>query len=71
MEVSKIHLSSSELELMQNAEIILTKNKILEKMKQLLGEVQEKQTDLVQRLSLTNEIFKVSPKISRGSHRRR
>ena len=68
MEVSKIHLSSSELELMQNAAIILTKNKILEKMKQLLEEVQEKQVSLVKQLSLTNEIFKVSPKISKGEN---
>lgn len=53
---------------MQNAEIILTKNKILEKMKHLLGEVQEKQADLVKQSFLTNEIFKVSPKISRGEN---
>lgn len=68
MEVSKIHLSSSELELMQNAEIILTKNKILEKIRELLGAIQEKQTALVKKLSLSNEIFKVSPKISRGEN---
>lgn len=68
MDVSKIHLSSSELELMQNAEIILTKNKILEKVKALLEEVQEKQIELVKQLSLSNEIFKVSPKISKGEN---
>jgi len=68
MEVSKIHLSSSELELMQNAEIILTKNKILEKVKELLGEVQEKQTNFTKQFSLKNEIFKVSPKISKGEN---
>ena len=37
MEVSKIHLSSAETELMQNAEIILTKNRVLEKIKALLS----------------------------------
>jgi len=68
MEVSKIHLSSSELELMQNAEIILTKNKILEKMKGLLEEVQEKQIDFVKQDLVNNDIFKVSPKISRGEN---
>ena len=68
MEVSKIHLSSSELELMQNAEIILTKNKILEKMKDLLGEVQGEQTAFVKQHSLTNGIFKIPPKISKGEN---
>lgn len=68
MEVSKIHLSSAEMELMQNAEIILTKNRILEKMKALLEEVQEKQIDFVKKQNLTNEIFSVSPKISKGEN---
>lgn len=68
MEVSKIHLSFTEIELMQNAEIILTKNRILEKMKLLLEEVQKKQIDFTARNDLTDEIFKVSPKISRGEN---
>lgn len=68
MEVSKIHLSSTEMELMQNAEIILTKNRILQKMKALLEEVQEKQIEFVKEHHLTNEIFKVSPKISKGEN---
>ena len=68
MEVSKIHLSSAEMELMQDAEIILTKNRILEKMKALLEEVQEKQFDFVKKNNLTDEVFKVSPKISKGEN---
>lgn len=68
MEVSKIHLSSTEIELMQNAEIILTKNRVLEKMKLLLEEVQKKQIDFTAKNDLTDEIFKVSPKISRGEN---
>jgi hypothetical protein len=68
MEVSKIHLSSAEIELMQNAEIILTKNRVLEKIKLLLGDVQEKQITLVRKNNLANEIFSVSPKISRGEN---
>lgn len=68
MEVSKIHLSSTEIELMQDAEIILTKNRILEKMKALLAEVEEMQIDFVKKSNLTNEIFKVSPKISKGEN---
>jgi len=68
MEVSKIHLSPAEIELMQNAEIILTKNRVLEKMKSLLESVQQKQISYVQDYNVSNEIFKVSPKISRGEN---
>jgi hypothetical protein len=68
MEVSKIHLSPAEMELMQNAEIILTKNRVLEKIKTLLETVQQDQTSFVQNHNLKNEIFKVSPKISRGEN---
>ena len=68
MEVSKIHLSSTEMELMQDAGIILTKNRILEKMKVLLEEVQEKLIEFVKKNNLTDEVFKVSSKISRGEN---
>jgi len=68
MEVSKIHLSPAEIELMQNAEVILTKNRVLEKMKSLLESVQQKQISYVQDYNVSNEIFKVSPKISRGEN---
>lgn len=68
MEVSKIRLSSAEMELMQNAEIILTKNRILEKMSALLEEVRDKQIDFAQKNNLTADIFKVSPKISKGEN---
>ncbi|HWI92786.1 MAG TPA: hypothetical protein VNT20_16025 [Flavisolibacter sp.] len=68
MEVSKIHLSSAEMELMQDAEIILTKNRILEKMKALLEEVQGKQIEFVKKKPLSAEVFKVSPKISKGEN---
>jgi hypothetical protein len=68
MEVSKIRLSSAEMELMQNAGIILTKNRVLEKMKALLEQLQIQQTKFIQTNNLTGEIFKVSPKISRGEN---
>jgi hypothetical protein len=68
MEVSKIRLSSAEMELMQNAEIILTKNRVLEKMKALLEQLLNQQTKFIQTNNLTGEIFKVSPKISRGEN---
>ena len=68
MNVPKIHLSSTETELMQNAEIILTKNRVLEKIRTLLEEVQEKQTDFVRKRSLANDIFTVPAKISKGEN---
>lgn len=68
MEVSKIHLSSSEMELMQNAEIILTKNRVLEKIKGLLETVQEKQTGFIENSNFDDAIFIVSPKISKGEN---
>lgn len=68
MEFSKIQLSSTEMEMMQDAEIILTKNRVLEKMKLLLEEVQGKQINLVKNNEVASEIFKVSPKISRGEN---
>jgi len=68
MEVSKIHLSPAEIELMQNAEIILTKNSVLEKIKSLLGNVQKNQMLFIQERNLQNTIFKVSPKISKGEN---
>ena len=70
MEVSKIHLSTAETELMQNADIILTKNRVLEKMKTLLEEVQEKQTALIEKYGSINKsgIFNIPPKISRGEN---
>lgn len=36
MEFSKIHLSESEVELMQNADVILTKNRVMASMKEML-----------------------------------
>jgi len=68
MEVSKIHLSSAEIELIQNAEIILTKNRVLEKMRALLEQVQEKQIEFVSSNHLDKEMFKISPKISKGEN---
>jgi len=68
MEVSKVHLSPAEMELMQNADIILTKNRVLEKIKSLLEEVQKNQVGFIQERNVNHEIFKVSPKISRGEN---
>jgi len=68
MQVSKIHLSHAEIELIQNAEIILTKNRVLEKVKILLVNVQNQQVDFIENHPVTDEIFKVSAKISKGEN---
>lgn len=68
MDVSKIQLSVAEKELMQNAEIILTKNRILEKIKQLLEELQERQMNFAGTYLRQHEAFITSPKISKGEN---
>lgn len=68
MKVSKIQLSEAEAELMQNAEVILTKNRVLEKMKQLLEGVYEEQQVTVERSMKGHMLFDVPGKISRGEN---
>ena len=65
MEGSKIQLSASELELVVNADIILTKNRIIQKAINLLNEVQE---EMLQYTELLTEIKSVHPKISKGEY---
>ncbi|MBD0332026.1 MAG: hypothetical protein ICV66_05165, partial [Chitinophagaceae bacterium] len=47
MDEAKIRLSQSELELMCNAEMILTKNIVLQKIKLLLEAIQKEQVKYV------------------------
>ena len=69
MEVSKIQLSDAESEMMQNADLILTKNRVLQKITGLLQEVHERQHDFVVVSDLVNQgIFKTPSKISRGEN---
>ncbi len=69
MEVSKIQLSDAESEMMQNADLILTKNRVLQKMSGLLEQVQERQQDFIQANEWRDkEIFRTLPKISRGEN---
>src|SRR6187399_640766 len=67
---AKIQFSELEQSLMLNAEWILTKNAILEKMKWLLQQCQDEQAALFSNVhsSLPAEIFIVSPKISKGEN---
>jgi hypothetical protein len=67
MKETKIQLSPAEMDLMCNASIILTKNKILQLVKMLLEELQTEmwETDFKKE---TNNIFNIPPKISKGEN---
>ena len=65
MQGSKIRLSNAEKELFCNAQIILTKNSIVQKTVLLLEEVQ---AILIDENSLRHYQFSTSPKISKGEN---
>lgn len=66
MEGSKIRLSLREQELMRDAEIILTKNKVLQKVQGVMEELMQQQMDWKNDVAPDHPSFLVSPKISRG-----
>jgi hypothetical protein len=69
MKGAKIQFSDAEMELLGNADIILTKNKALEKMWKLLAEVQDRQADFIEANGLSNkELFAIPAKISKGEN---
>jgi hypothetical protein len=70
MNAAKIRLSATEMELVKNADWILTKNSILQKTNQLLGELLRRQQAILTQYSahLPIEIIDSSPKISRGDN---
>jgi hypothetical protein len=70
MDKAKIRLSSKEAELVINAEVILTKNIILQKVKLLLEELQLKQQQFLQSNPgvLPAEVIAIPPKISKGEN---
>jgi len=72
MSVAKIRLSQKETELVSNADLILTKNSILQKVKQLLANLQVQQQQFVQQhaSALPAVISTSSPKISKGEYYR-
>ncbi|MCU7547838.1 hypothetical protein OCK74_01875 [Chitinophagaceae bacterium LB-8] len=67
MKKTKIHLSPTEMDLMCNASIILTKNKILHQVKLLLEELQAEMLETNFEYD-TNNIFAIPPKISKGEN---
>ena len=66
--MSKIHLSPEELQLVQNAQLLLTKNIIIEKVYTLFGELaaELQQSSIYSSNNLPAEILSLAPKISRG-----
>ena len=67
---TKIQLSTYEMELINNAEVILTKNAIMQKARLLLENLQQLQQEHIQshRKKFPAEIFIPSPKISKGEN---
>jgi hypothetical protein len=69
MDRAKIQLSPEELELVQNAEWLLTKNRIIEKVYGMFGLLIDDIKELSQRQPiLFSEMFTISPKISKGEN---
>jgi len=70
MDKAKIRLSAKEAELVANADWILTKNAVLQKVKAMLGELQSEQQDflLANPSILPAEVMVIPPKISKGEN---
>jgi hypothetical protein len=70
MDAAKISLSAKELQLVTNADWILTKNHITEKVKELLALLLQQQQTLLKKnaFPLPKETAKSSPKISKGEN---
>ncbi len=70
MNAAKIRLSPTEMELVMNAECILTKNSILKKVNDLLNQLQMQQREYLHGLDdkLPEKVLRSSPKISRGDN---
>ncbi|OSZ73562.1 hypothetical protein CAP36_16210 [Chitinophagaceae bacterium IBVUCB2] len=70
MSGAKIRLSEKEMELVTNAEVILTKNAIIEKVKTLMAELQSSTEEIINQHSylFAPEAILSRPKISRGEN---
>ena len=70
MEETKIQFSPAEMELLCNKDIILTKNKVLGKIKRMFETLQEQcQTYILKQPALAqHEAFSFHPKISKGEN---
>ena len=68
MQTSKVQFSPEELELAENAEVILTKNRIIKKSIASFASLADEYRSITAKHSeqLPSEVFEFSPKISRG-----
>jgi hypothetical protein len=66
--MTKIKLSDAEMELVNNSSFILTKNNIIRKVYDLMGDLQMAYKDILQQHHLPDEVVKISPKISKGEN---
>ena len=70
MKEAKVQFSNAEMDLMCDSEIILTKNKVMQKIKTLLEELQNEMIEHNKNRSkiFSTDVFSVSPKISKGEN---
>lgn len=69
MNPAKIHLSSSELQLVKNAGVLLTKNLIIGKVYELFGELAELlRNEIYTPANVKEDVLVMAPKISRGEN---
>src|SRR5687768_3160639 len=68
MDEAKIQLSPEELLLVQNAEVLLTKQRIVGRVFDLFGELAAVLQKQMQTVSLADPVKKLSPKIARGEN---
>lgn len=68
MNAAKIQLSAEELELVQNADWLLTKNNIVRKVFELFGEVAHHIREQISATAVPPEALVASPKISKGEN---
>ncbi len=70
MNETKIRLSEQEMQMVMNAELILTKNRIIEKAGLLLSGLQHSFHEIIinKETGLPDEVLKTSAKISRGEN---
>jgi hypothetical protein len=66
--MAKINLSAKELKLVTDTSFILTKNIVIQKVYQLLGNLSEKYAEVFNAVGLSTNIHTPSPKISKGEN---
>ena len=70
MKETKVQFSTAEMDLMGNSEVILTKNKVVQKVKTLLEELQDEMFEHSENHPelYPEDFFSITPKISKGEN---